>query len=781
MKYWKSCLIKTLILNTFCVFSYGQTITVKNITTLDPVPFVNVCKNQNNCKTSNIKGEVDISNYNALDELTISCVGYKTRKITKQEIKEKKEIIFLTSAKKELNNIIVSANKNIKKENEVSYSVESLSVEEIKSENKNQTPEILNSFNGVTIQKSQLGGGSPIIRGLEANRIVLMCDGVRLNNAIYRSGHLQNSLSVDPHIIDFIEVVFGPSSTFYGSDALGGVISFYTKPPQFSKNNKGFKKNNFYSSFSTAEENFSIHFDNNIGGKNIANLFSITYNKFGNTKMGESRNHGYSEWGLINHYIENDQMIENSNPNIQVGTGYDQLDLLNNIIWKCSPKLILRFNNQFSTSSNIPRYDNLQDYNNNVLKWSIWDYGPQTRFLSSLKLNYYKSSFFYDQIKISTSYQFIEEDRITRKYLEQENQNTYVDVHVTGLNIDFLKNKFSYGGEYIFNNVFSTASDDTQPRYPSEKSTMNTFALYGSFEYKINNVFFLNVGSRFSSSQVHMNFDLLDSVFINNFTINKIGSVNNALTGNINLLYSPSDFTKLGLIINTGFRSPNIDDFGKVFVKRNSIVVPNSELIPENAYNAELNINKSFGKFNIKSSLYNTSLKNMITKQNLGYNIFYNGDTLSVQRLENSKKSYIRGFSFYSSYDLNENIIVENSFNIQKGFDVSNNEPLGHIPPYYGNSSIKIFHKKTTSRLWTNFAFKKTLNKSNEASDNIDLATDEGWPGWQIINLSFKYDLNKNTKLQLNVENILDVHYITFASGISSPGRSFKFSVNFNY
>ena len=135
----------------------------------------------------------------------------------------------------------------------------------------------------------------------------------------------------------------------------------------------------------------------------------------------------------------------------------------------------------------------------------------------------------------------------------------------------------------------------------------------------------------------------------------------------------------------------------------------------------------------------------------------------------------------FASYDLNKNIIVENSFNIQKGFDVSNNEPLGHIPPYYGNSSIKIFHKKTTSRLWTNFAFKKTLNRSNEASDNIDLATDEGWPGWQIINLSFKYDLNKNTKLQLNVENILDVHYITFASGISSPGRSFKFSVNFNY
>ena len=252
-------------------------------------------------------------------------------------------------------------------------------------------------------------------------------------------------------------------------------------------------------------------------------------------------------------------------------------------------------------------------------------------------------------------------------------------------------------------------------------------------------------------------------------------------TGNISLLYSPNNLTKLGLIINTGFRSPNIDDFGKIFVKRNNIVVPNSELIPENAYNAELNVNKSLGKFHIKGSLYNTYLKNMIIKQNLGYNIFYNEDTLNVQRLENSEKSYIRGFSLYGSCNINEYIIIENSFNIQKGLDVSNNEPLGHIPPYYGHSSIKIFHKKTTSRLWTSFAFKKTLDNSNDASDNIDLATDEGWPGWQTINLSFKYDLNESTKFQFNVENILDVHYITFASGISSPGRNFKFSVNFNY
>ena len=90
----------------------------------------------------------------------------------------------------------------------------------------------------LSIQKSQLGGGSPIIRGFEANRVLLVVDGVRMNNAIYRSGHLQNALTVDANALEIVEVVFGPSSTIYGSDALGGVVHFYTKKPEFSKNDK---------------------------------------------------------------------------------------------------------------------------------------------------------------------------------------------------------------------------------------------------------------------------------------------------------------------------------------------------------------------------------------------------------------------------------------------------------------------------------------------------------------------------------------------------------------
>lgn len=76
------------------------------------------------------------------------------------------------------------------------------------------------------------------MRGFEANKVLLVIDGVRMNNAIYRGGHLQDVMTIDPNMLERTEVIFGPSSTMYGSDALGGVMNFYTKNAQFSSDDK---------------------------------------------------------------------------------------------------------------------------------------------------------------------------------------------------------------------------------------------------------------------------------------------------------------------------------------------------------------------------------------------------------------------------------------------------------------------------------------------------------------------------------------------------------------
>ena len=780
-----------MLLNSGKIFA--QTLHLQDQQTLEPIPFANVSTKQllisdgynvtyrdsvRKGTTTCINGLADLSQFPDDVLIEISFIGYETRKITKNEMAKKDYVILLAQSSQYLEDVVISASKVRELRENVAYQIQSLDIRQIKNANASTTADLLTVNQGITIQKSQLGGGSPIIRGFEANRVLLVVDGVRMNNAIYRSGHLQNSLTVDANALEILEVVFGPSSTIYGSDALGGVVHFYTKKPVFSKNDKTFIESNAEVRYGSAANEYSFHVDNNIGWDNVANFLSVTVKQYGDLKMGEWRPHGYDDWGLITHYADNGVMVENNNPNIQVGTGYQQIDILNNTAWRVNEEVFIRFNNQFSTTSDIPRYDNLQEYKDGNLKWSEWSYGPQTRFMSSLDINSYKTNRFFDGHNLTIAYQFIEEDRITKRYQSDDYNNTYIDVHVTSLNWDFTLDKLVYGLELTNNNVLSTATEGTQTRYPSGGSNLTTAALYGSYKKEVNEHIVWNTGMRYSQVFGDMSFNSADPVFVTD----KIDFNNGALTGNVNLIYKPNKKLKFDWVVSSGFRNPNIDDYGKIFVKKGNMVVPNPELTPEYAYNGEMSITKKWKTIQFTSNFYYTYLKDAIVKQDLGYSQIHEGEDVNVQTLMNSPEAYIYGSSFGIKSQLLSWLFYENSFTWQKGWDVSNNEPLGHIPPAFGKSLFKIKKGKMEYRLWgiyTNWKYIEDMNSSGV--DNNDLGTEEGYPSWWTINSSFQYKLNDNIKLQLGIENILDQHYRTFASGISAPGRNVIISLKTNF
>jgi len=780
-----------MLLNSGKIFA--QTLHLQDQQTLEPIPFANVSTKQllisdgynvtyrdsvRKGTTTCINGLADLSQFPDDVLIEISFIGYETRKITKNEMAKKDYVILLAQSSQYLEDVVISASKVRELRENVAYQIQSLDIKQIKNANASTTADLLTVNQGITIQKSQLGGGSPIIRGFEANRVLLVVDGVRMNNAIYRSGHLQNSLTVDANALEILEVVFGPSSTIYGSDALGGVVHFYTKKPVFSKNDKTFIESNAEVRYGSAANEYSFHVDNNIGWDNVANFLSVTVKQYGDLKMGEWRPHGYDDWGLITHYVDNGMMVENNNPNIQVGTGYQQIDILNNTAWRVNEEVFIRFNNQFSTTSDIPRYDNLQEYKDGNLKWSEWSYGPQTRFMSSLDINSYKTNRFFDGHNLTIAYQFIEEDRITKRYQSDDYNNTYIDVHVTSLNWDFTLDKLVYGLELTNNNVLSTATEGTQTRYPSGGSNLTTAALYGSYKKEVNEHIVWNTGMRYSQVFGDMSFNSTDPVFVTD----KIDFNNGALTGNVNLIYKPNKKLKFDWVVSSGFRNPNIDDYGKIFVKKGNMVVPNPELTPEYAYNGEMSITKKWKTIQFTSNFYYTYLKDAIVKQDLGYSQIHEGEDVNVQTLMNSPEAYIYGSSFGIKSQLLSWLFYENSFTWQKGWDVSNNEPLGHIPPAFGKSLFKIKKGKMEYRLWgiyTNWKYIEDMNSSGV--DNNDLGTEEGYPSWWTINTSIQYKFNEKIKLQLGIENILDQHYRTFASGISAPGRNVIISLKTNF
>ncbi len=134
----------------------------------------------------------------------------------------------------DLEEVIISVNKSEESKKFVSQQIQVINSAQIELLQSQTTADLIANTGNVFVQKSQMGGGSPVIRGFEASRIVLVVDGVRMNNIIYRSGHLQNIVSMDNAILDRAEILFGPSSTVYGSDALGGVIHMFTRKPLFT-------------------------------------------------------------------------------------------------------------------------------------------------------------------------------------------------------------------------------------------------------------------------------------------------------------------------------------------------------------------------------------------------------------------------------------------------------------------------------------------------------------------------------------------------------------------
>jgi hemoglobin/transferrin/lactoferrin receptor protein len=284
-----------------------------------------------------------------------------------------------------LNEIVVSGSKFDAQKGTIPNQIQLISSKQIAFQNSPNTGDLLINSGNVFVQKSQGGGGSPVLRGFESSRVLIVVDGIRMNNAIYRAGHLQNVLRIDQSMLDRAEILFGPSSVIYGSDALGGVMSFKSRNPALNKTGA-----NAYVRYSSAMSEKTIHADINLGGKKLGSLTSITYSDFGDLIQGDKRLEKYPDFGKRLFYADRiegkDTKVANSDYNKQIGSGYSQYDLLQKILYKQSDKVNHILNFQYSSSSDVPRYDRLTEVSGTNPRFSEWYYGPESRFLAAYHL-----------------------------------------------------------------------------------------------------------------------------------------------------------------------------------------------------------------------------------------------------------------------------------------------------------------------------------------------------------------------------------------------------------
>jgi hemoglobin/transferrin/lactoferrin receptor protein len=786
---------------TLSYIGFSQTITIRDNSTREPLEKALIQDKNNNQVFTDAKGKANLSSLNKEDSIIIFSFGYTLKKVKVTT----ETTIDLISKSVNLDEIVLSANRKSEHKIDVPYSIEIIKQKDIEFTNPATSGDLLSNTGQVFVQRSQAGGGSPSLRGFEANKVLLVIDGVRMNNAIYRGGHLQDVMTIDPNMLERTEVVFGPSSTIYGSDALGGVMHFYTKNAQFSTDEKMLVKANAMVRYASAAQEKTSHLDFNLGWKKIASMTNITFSDFGDVRSGSNKLTGYTNVWDRNYYQdrinERDTMIKNSDNNVQKGSGYSQVDIMQRFNIKTGQYMVHNLNFQYGASSFLPRYDRLNgDYKSGKFKFAENGYAPQKRLLAAYTLNYDGKTTISDNVKVILAYQKIDQDRITRNFQSLNRKTQQEDVTVLSANVDAFKlikekHEVRYGLEFTHNDVQSKASfknisttieTAADTRYAGGGSTMTTFAAYASHAWEVSKQFVITDGVRYTNTSLSSKFT--DTTFFK-FPFTTANQKNQALTGNIGFTWKLDNDYKVSILSNTGFRSPNVDDMSKVFESSTYVVVPNPTLKPEYTYNFEMGISKVWqGKYKFDLTGFYTNLTNALVVADFKLDgkdsAMYNGSMTKVKATQNADNAYIYGVSAGVQFDFNERVSFKSVLNYTYGRYISSNLdtviPLDHIAPLFGQTSLTYKAKGFDGEFFIKYNGKKSLaDYSPSGEDNLQYATVNGMPAWFTLNIRLGANLTKNLRLNAACENLTDNRYRAFASGINAPGRNFIISLRY--
>jgi len=823
MIFLKENKILLFVFISFSLNSFSQKLIIKDSKEKSVIPNVSVYNSQRSLTVlSDIEGNVDYSGFQKSDTLIFSHIAYEKFNIQINKIPKSSSItiIYLNPNPQQLSEIILSVGRNKENRKKISKKVTLITSKKTELDLPQTSADLLYYGGGVRIQKTQGGGGSPVIRGFEANRVLLVVDGVRMNNAIYRSGHLQNAITIDPNVLERTEVIFGPSSVGYGSDALGGVVHFYTIKPKINNEKQWTIKG--LESYNTDLNHIVSNLNFEYSKEKWASFTSFSYSDFGDIIMGENRAHGFKSWGLNKFTLSKEKFnttsVLNKNPNIQKNTAYSQFDLLQKFNFKTSESSNLIFNIQHSNSSNIDRYDKLNEYNSaGDLKYAQWHYGPQKRTLLSTSYNFLKNNNWLKKGTVVAAFQKINESRHNRKYQSLTMNSQIEDVEVFSINADFIRGEanvssLSYGFEYTHNNVSSIAygasltkqnnsisninkvnsSFKIPTRYPSGGSNYSTAASYYEFRKDLSNKSNFSFGMRYTYTWLNARW--LEEALID-ANLNRIKTQQSSLTGSLGYVYRSNNTWQISANFSSGFRSPNIDDMGKIRENRGLLSVPNMQLKPEYAYNSELGLTKFFdNKMTVFSlNLYYTHITDHIirdyfqilndTSTQNPATILYNSEEVKTIANINSGRAYIYGFSFDSEAKIISNLIFKSNITFTKGGSVNSSTPLPSISPLFGSFYLKWINSNFKTQFSYRFSgYKNPEDYSSGGEDGLEETPLLGFngnepnyygtPSWGIFKLSSSYKISNKLKATLIFDNIFDIHYREFASGISSPGRN---------
>lgn len=782
---------------------FSQEVQVVDGTSKEGIPFTTIYNiDKSKISTANEKGYFNLNTFKPDDALVFKSLGFDTLTMTVLEVKKEGKVTLGRKAFN-LDAVQVSALRWRFNPNDIPNRIYAIDQKDLFIQQPQTAADLLSVSNKVFIQKSQMGGGSPMIRGFSSNRLLYSVDGVRMNTAIFRSGNVHNVISLDPFAIEESEVMLGPGSVMYGSDALGGVLRFETLKPVFRKDSANTFSGNVSSRFGSANTEKTLHIDLNAAFEKWAFLSSITFTDYNHLIMGKNGPADFLQDTFAIRLENEDILATPRNNRMQMKTAYSQQNFMQKIAHKIDSNHLIEYAFHYSETSDIPRYDRLTQKRNGRLRFAEWDYGPQKWMMHQLGWNSDKKRKLANQIKINLAFQRFEESRKNRRLNSNILNITEEQVDALSGNIDFIKSvsskhKLSYGIETVFNLVESKGSikninnlllEEAASRYPN--SFWNSNAFYLNDIFSVSNNTTLNVGMRVNHFNLHSDFDT--TLFPYPETKTRLNFL--ALTGSFGLNHQLNEKTLLSFLVSNGFRAPNVDDIGKVFDSEpGAVVVPNSALNSEKVYNIELGLKQSFqAKLLIDFSAYYTILEDAMVRRNDLYqgkdSIDYQGEMSQVQSIQNAASAYIYGFNIGMQYSINKNLRIRSNYNYQNGEEEIEGikSSIRHVSPSFGN--VELSYSNSDFTLVLNYQFSdgfthEELNLGERNKAHLYAMDQNGRPfspSWYVVNIGLTYQAQKSVSYFIGVDNVSNQRYRTYSSGIAAAGRNFIASLNYKF
>ncbi len=672
-----------------------------------------------------------------------------------------------------LNTVVVTATRSEANPFDTPYSVDVVSADRLRDAGFRTTPEALREVPGVMVQKTAHGQGSPFIRGFTGFRNVLLIDGIRLNNSVFRDGPNQYWNTVDPLSVQRLEVVKGPSSVLYGSDAIGGTVNAITRSP------------------------YTYGEGRQVGGRAYYRVSSAENSHTGRGELSFTADDafGFLGGGTGKHFGD---LIGGDDIGRQPDTGYDEYDADFKTEYLLDPDTKLVALHQRVRQNNVPRTHRTifaKSFEGTTVGSELQRDLDQERELTFIQLHAENVDSFFDTFRVSFSHQRQSETRHRIRPPSGGGPGPN-RVDIQGFDVDTFGfwaqlesqspiGRLTYGVEYYHDNVNSSSSSNPIQGPVADDATYDLLGLFVQDTVPVGDAIELTLGGRYTYARADAN-RVQDPNTGNPISITDDW---NSVVGSIRAVYHVDEQDHWNIFggVSQGFRAPNLSDLTRLDTARsNEIETPSPGLDPEYFISFEAGVKANYDTFTLQAAYFYTDIEDMIVRVPTGNLI--GGDSEVTKR--NAGDGFVQGVEVGASMQVYPQWTLFGALTWMEGevdtfptsAPVVTREPMDRVMPLTGLVGLRWDHPD--NRFWAEavvtLADKQDKLSTRDQSDTQRIPPG-GTPGYELLTIRGGWHVNDNVTLTLAIENILDEDYRIHGSGQNEPGRNLVFAVDMTF